>query len=59
MIITSNGVAEDLEKYQSREFGSSNCRIAKKFDSRLSTGPAQRPVSLQKNRKTIDIDLAA
>ena len=59
MISTSHGVAEDLAKSRSREFGSSNCRIAKKFDIRLSTGPAETPVRLQKHRKTIDIDLAA
>ena len=56
---TSNGIAANLAKSRSREFGSSNCRIFKKFDSPLGTGPAETPVKLQRNRKTVDIDLAA
>ena len=49
MISTSNGVAEDLAKFRSREVGSSNCRVAKQFDIRLCPGPAETPVRLQKN----------
>ena len=60
VISTSNGVAEDLAKFRSREVGSSNCRVAKQFDIRLCPGPAETPVRLQKKKqKTIDIDLAA